>query len=281
MGKKITNNNKLQSSIVKRLSSFFTLVEMLVAVALGVIILGVAVTAFKQGGDVASVSHAKTEAVHNARVALSMVERDLQNAYLEPGGNVFIGTDNSPRDRLELLTLSEQAGVTGYAHVGYYLTNTDGQVLKRYYDTSSTFWPSASKPWNSAPASPEEYVAGFGIQELELRYYYDGYWFREWNSWDTSGYLYNDKNGSVSWESDEEVWSDEDDSGTYNSGDVKVYYGDDGSWDTPTGAKSFDLFYRRLPEVVEVTIEVIDSDGVLAKEQYNPIQIRRLIELPK
>jgi hypothetical protein len=30
-----------------------------------------------------------------------------------------------------------------------------------------------------------------------------------------------------------------------------------------------------------VTIEVIDSDGVLAKEDQNAVQIRRLIELPQ
>jgi prepilin-type N-terminal cleavage/methylation domain-containing protein len=98
------------------LQAAFTLVEMLVAVALGVIILAVAVTAFQQGGAVSRVSHAKTEAVHNARVALQMLERDLEQAYLEPTGEKFVGIDsvwtwdgkNYHDDELILLSLSEQ-----------------------------------------------------------------------------------------------------------------------------------------------------------------------------
>jgi hypothetical protein len=51
------------------------------------------------------------------------------------------------------------------------------------------------------------------------------------------------------------------------------------NWDSASTAGATGQ-YRRMPELVEVTITVIDSDGVLAREENNPITVRRLIELP-
>jgi hypothetical protein len=55
-----------------------------------------------------------------------------------------------------------------------------------------------------------------------------------------------------------------------------------GGWDSTqsggfTGSQSEQ--FRRMPEVVEVTLYVIDNDGVLVDEN-DPIIIRRLISLP-
>jgi type II secretion system protein J len=224
------------------LQAAFTLVEMLVAVALGVIILAVAVTAFQQGGAVSRVSHAKTEAVHNARVALQMLERDLEQAYLEPTGEKFVGIDsvwtwdgkNYHDDELILLSLSEQGGTSPGTPVIYSLnSNLTGIKTLQREDLpclARSYWDESASPPDWSDGSS----VGDGVRSFNVRYYYDGDWYDRWDSTDPDGA--------------------------------------DGS--SPEQ-------YRRLPEVVEVTIEVIDSDGVLAKEDQNAVQIRRLIELPQ
>jgi prepilin-type N-terminal cleavage/methylation domain-containing protein len=280
MGKKYTTHNKLQSSIVSRLSSSpfqlsianspsslpttsnqqpatnscrFTLIEMLVALALGVIILAVAVTAFQQGGAISKVSHAKTEAVHNARVALQMLERDLEQAYIEPTGEKFVGThgyfdwnddgvfdddgdgyNDDDGDVLTLYSLSEQGEGAPGDPITYQLTYITDIKTSQGYEL----------PYLERDDGFSNFSVGDGVRSFNVRYYYDDGnsatddWYNEWNSTDPDG--------------------------------ADGISGNDD-----------DLQYRRLPQIVEVTIEVIDSDGVLAKKDQNPVQIRRLIELPQ
>ena len=68
----------------------FTLVEMMVALALGVIIAGVVATVFRQASGLFTLSRARTEVINNARVAMKFIEADIISATLV-NGQLFLG----------------------------------------------------------------------------------------------------------------------------------------------------------------------------------------------
>ncbi len=218
-----TNNYQLTTNNYQLTTKPFTLIELMVAVALGGIILAVAVTAFQQTSEVSSAMKATTEATHNARAAMLMLSRDLENAYIEPGMPDFTGRDQS-QSEIEFPTLMESDTVLYKVED----TTTGGETITTLQrDTRD-----------------EGGAAAFGIRDFRLRYYYDD----------------GDGNPTNDWFS---AW----DSGEPNGAD-----GNPGTAD--------DIQYRRIPEVVEVTIEVIDSNGLLDNPRYNSVRMRRLIELP-
>ena len=231
--------------------SGFTLIELMVSVALGLIIMLVAVTAFTQGAGVTTLSHAKTEAMHNAQIALDFLEKDLEAATLNAEGSLFVGThDSIPADgftgeTLEFLTVSGQAGITGNAHVRYYATTRAGEAgsrLIRFPCACSAATPSG--PCGEAlpipafttvnlPAFPPNatdertYMVAYGVRDMTIRYYYEGTWHDAWNSAD--------------------------------AGDP--------------------VSFRLLPQVVEISLTLVDSDGKLNNPD-NPVRVRRLVTLP-
>ena len=230
-----------------RRKSGFTLVEMLVAVGLAAIILAVVVTAFTETAQLSGLSHAKTEATHNARVAMEFLETELEAAYLDPVDWNFQGShqtgtdwngDPTEEDILIFRTMEPQtAGAVGSDYVQYTVadltyTTPDGNAVPCLQRSSQ--W--ASGAWTQVSS------VGDGVRSFNVRFYSaevdpSNPWFDNWNSADPDGA-------------------------------------------DSTGATRDDGQYRRMPELVEVTITVIDSDGVLAREEKNPITVRRLIELP-
>lgn len=189
----------------------FTLVELLVAITLSLIIGGVALTAFTQTAGVGSLANARIEALNNARAVVTILERDLRSAYLEPDGTVFAGTP----DDVELLTLSGQGGVFGPARVVYDLGAAG--------DGTYTLFRTAGPARGAAPAIDDDDVVAFNIVSFSLRYYYGGAFYSEWDSGDSA----------------RESW-------------------------------------RRLPAVVEISVETVDDDGKL---EGSGESLRRLVDL--
>ena len=196
----------------------FTLVEMLVAVGLGAIILAVVVTAFSQSSTVSTVAHAKTEAMHNARVAMDLLERDISSAYIEPAGQIFDGDGT----HLHLRTVSRTDG-PGAQEVYYKLEQRDVGGVRNVQCLVRGHVDPGGNPKDTT------YPVGHVVRIFSLRYYSDqaGQWFPSWDS--RSANVYQN---------------------------------------------------RKMPDVVEVTLEVVDLDDVLASEDNNPFIIRRLISPP-
>jgi len=239
----------------------FTLTEMMVAVALAVIILLVVVTAFTQASGVTTLSHANTEAVHNAKVAMSLLEKDLESAFLDPTGQRFYSYNRGSLGIvLEFLTSSDLGTIDGGSyvrpagtHVVYYVDDTTG--IRRLIRWSEPYVDPAGASLNPGLplAGQDNYEIAWGIESFQARFFHDGTWY--------------DPASGDHW----------------NSADP---YGADGTDDEPPAAPSpglggDDVQYRRLPQVVEVTLEVTDADGVLGKEQNNPVTLRRLMDLPE
>jgi len=195
----------------------FTLVEMMVAVALAVIIIAVVVTVFGRGSRIVSMAHARTEAMHNASVALDFLERDLKAAYLDPDGPVFQGQP----DTVSFYTNAEQAGGAGASLVTYLLgtealpDGTQVGALRRQAG------PPGEPPATDVPV-------GLGVIGFSLRYFRGGQWTDTWDSTDQTA----------------------------------------------------PAQYRRLPECVEVTMQVVDTRGHMQKADEPPVYLSRLIALP-
>jgi len=230
----------------------FTLIELMVSVALGLIIMLVAVTAFSQGAGVTMLSHAKTEAMHNAQIALDFLEKDLEAATLNAEGSLFVGMhDSIPADgfsdeTLELLTVSGQAGIVGNAHVKYYATTRAGEAgsrLIRFPCACSAATPgpcgetlpipafTTGTPTGFPPNATDEktYMVAYGVRDMTIRYYYAGTWYDAWDSQD--------------------------------SGALAAQH-------------------RLLPQVVEISLTLVDSEGKLNNPD-NPVRVRRLVTLPQ
>ena len=290
--------------------SGFTLIEMMVAVGLAVLITTMVAVAFRQGWEVWAQTYLKIEAMHNAQVALDYLETDLRGAYLEVG-QLFLGIeDNSKgtidndgggvgaadspallppavapehykpfhpiawdpvdfdlkdtdtrgqeRQGLEFLSSSLYAVDTdtgesvGGVHVLYYVTRDcqtkrDGpsgkfEIGRLIRHTEPRDSTPLTSHWLGAP-TPDINEEGETLVYgiTQLKFRY--YYNGDWyDGWDSTDLF---------------GWDGVDDGGT----------GDD-------------VQFRRLPQVVEVTMRVLDVNGKLdAEEARNPFVISRLIRL--
>lgn len=71
----------------------FTLLEATLALGIGMIIMFVAAVTVRQTGGVSSRANAVMEVFVTGRAAMDMIERDLTGAFLDAGGNLFIGPE--------------------------------------------------------------------------------------------------------------------------------------------------------------------------------------------
>jgi len=235
----------------------FTLTELLVAVALAMIITGIVATVFGQASRLFSRSDALVEAMNNARVAMDFIEKDLQGAFLQADGAIFIGKDDAsqmglpqeancwddaanPQSGLVFLTTPVLAyrgggtdpGPSSGARVTYYVT-ADNELIRVSQADDTTLSSPGTAPWPS-PFDYSSQVVAFGVRSFKVSYY---------NARPTP------------------IWTDNWDS--YNSADLTQY--------------------RRLPDAVMVELEVVDSEkGVLDPDKHpgaEPFTLSRTIRV--
>src|SRR3990167_1867517 len=127
--------------------SSFTLLELLIVIALMTILWGVAYTVFYQSKRVFSLSDNKLEMYQYARIAMDEISRDLKGATLKDNVDYFrsfttaetVGLTPSPRDNSSILTflsLTPNGSSTPLTLIAYYLTNADELMRAEYNDTS-------------------------------------------------------------------------------------------------------------------------------------------------
>src|SRR3989339_1150786 len=135
-----------RETMVKRHHGF-TLVELLIVIALMAILWGVAYTMFYQSKKVFSLSNNKLEMYQYARIAVDEISRDLKGATLKDNVDYFrsfttpetVGLTPSPRDNSSILTflsLTPNGSSTPLTLIAYYLTNADELMRAEYNDTS-------------------------------------------------------------------------------------------------------------------------------------------------
>src|SRR3990167_818937 len=135
--------------------SSFTLLELLIVIALMTILWGVAYTVFYQSKRVFSLSDNKLEMYQYARIAIDEISRDLKGATLKDNVDYFRSFTTGPADAksnnsvLTFLSLTPNGSSTPVTLIIYYLKNTDELMRAEYNDTSyiygtisSSFGPS-------------------------------------------------------------------------------------------------------------------------------------------
>ncbi len=189
------------------------------------------------------------------------------------------------RHGLEMVTMSlfamdDEGNPVAGEHVLYYLTrdaatengNEMGRLIRLARPRGAAIvdtwleptdpggWPSVGPPADPPPPTPPPNselgpqavrTMAFGVIQFKLRYFRDGVWYDAWDSTDKPG----DPDG--------------------------YGYGANGEDDDPIGAGvgGDDVQWRELPEVVEVTLQVVDESGYLDREEATPLVIQRLIQI--
>src|SRR3989338_9643948 len=122
--------------------SSFTLLELLIVIALMAILWGVAYTVFYQSKRVFSFSDNKLEMYQYARIAMDEISRDLKGATLKDNVDYFRSFTTGPADAknnnsvLTFLSLTPNGSSTPVTLITYYLKNTDELMRAEYNDTS-------------------------------------------------------------------------------------------------------------------------------------------------
>ena len=122
--------------------SSFTLLELLIVIALMTILWGVAYTVFYQSKRVFSLSDNKLEMYQYARIAMDEISRDLKGATLKDNVDYFRSFTTGPADAksnnsvLTFLSLTPNGSSTPVTLIIYYLKNTDELMRAEYNDTS-------------------------------------------------------------------------------------------------------------------------------------------------
>ncbi|HHT9107691.1 MAG TPA: PilW family protein [Candidatus Wunengus sp. YC63] len=133
--------SSFQETRVKRQRGF-TLVELVIVIALMAILWGVAYTMFYQSKKVFSLSDNKLGTYQYARIAMDEISRDLKGATITDNVDYFRSFTNGPADAknnnsvLTFLSLTPNGSSTPVTLITYYLKNTDELMRAEYNDTS-------------------------------------------------------------------------------------------------------------------------------------------------
>jgi type II secretion system protein J len=159
----------------------FTLMEMVISIALMTLILGAGYACLRSGILSQNLIHQRTDAFQNARVALNLIASDLRAACRLSSEFEFLGMSREigadEADNLDFATrrYSPQAsGEADFCETSYFLRKSPRSGLLTLFRRRD-----ASPDRDPLAGGVEEPLAE-GIKSLRLEYY-DGYeWFDEW-----------------------------------------------------------------------------------------------------
>ena len=152
------------------LRSGFTLVEMLIALAILAMIVASTFTIFKSSTSSWQKGETRSERYHNARIAIGRMSMEISQAVSgENSAARFTGEKNKVRF---LSFVSASSGVFELAEIGYWL-NEDRKVLMRNEDMEPDY-----------DFSTHDYsdILAEGVSELEFSYYDGIVWEDIWES---------------------------------------------------------------------------------------------------
>ena len=188
-----------QYSIINHNCSAFTLIELVVAIALASILILVTAMIFKQASSAFSQSDARSEVYQNVRAAFDTIKRDISGATLNTRYELFqafndvsaasystIGAKEGS-DIITLLSSTPNLEDKPVALITYYL-KTDNVLYKLENTGTSTLNSAIS----SLPDTGTTYMElGFNVSTLQFRYQDgDGTWTDTWETGTNTSYQY-------------------------------------------------------------------------------------------
>lgn len=170
----------------------FTILEIIIVMALMAILWGVSYSMVYQSKMVFSLSYNELEKYQHARIAMDGISRDIKGSTLKDNTDYFrsftaaevSGLTPPPRDDssiLTLLTMTPNGSSTPVTLVTYYLTNANELMRAEYNDTSYIYGTvSGFNPSNAA-----FYKLAANMNYFNLAYGTGSTWVSTWDS--TSG----------------------------------------------------------------------------------------------
>jgi prepilin-type N-terminal cleavage/methylation domain-containing protein len=192
-------NNSKSSIINIQSKSAFTLIELIVAIALASILILVTAMIFKQASSAFSQSDARSEVYQNVRAAFDIIKRDVSGATLNTRYELFQAFNNvsaasystigakEGSDIITLLSSTPNLADKPVALITYFL-NTDNILNKAEITGTSTLNASIA---GFDPDSATGYKLGFNVSTLQFRYQdTDGTWVDTWETGTNTSYQY-------------------------------------------------------------------------------------------
>jgi prepilin-type N-terminal cleavage/methylation domain-containing protein len=192
-------NNSKSSIINIQSQSAFTLIELIVAIALASILILVTAMIFKQASSAFSQSDARSEVYQNVRAAFDIIKRDISGATLNTRYELFqafndvsaasystIGAKEGS-DIITLLSSTPNLEDKPIALITYFLS-TDNILNKAEITGTSTLNASIA---GFDPDSATGYKLGLNVSTLQFRYQdTDGTWVDTWETGTNTAYQY-------------------------------------------------------------------------------------------
>ncbi len=189
-----------QYSIVNR--SAFTLVELIVAVALASILILVTAMIFKQASSAFSESDARNEVYQNVRATFDIIKRDISGATLNTRYELFKAFNNidasnylsikakDGSDIITLLSSTPNLENKPVALITYYL-HTDNILYKLEKTGTDTLNTSIGSFDPAAEDQTTYKKLGLNVSTLQFRYQdSDGTWGDTWETGTNTAYQY-------------------------------------------------------------------------------------------
>lgn len=163
-------SEKSENRKICPLSSAFTLVEILIALAILAVIVASTFTIFRSSSKSWQKGETRSERYYNARIAMGKMCMEISQAVISEGSlSKFIGE----KEEIKFVSfVSTAAGIFELAEIEYWL-GKDRKLLMRNEDVDPDY-----------DFSTEDYsdILAEGISELEFSYYDGLKWSDTWNS---------------------------------------------------------------------------------------------------
>jgi len=178
-----TTNIIRKSQIVNRKSSnrqnrsAFTLIELIVAIALASILILVTAMIFKQASSAFSQSDARSEVYQNVRAAFDTIKRDVSGATLNTNREWFNGDLNA----IEFLSSTSNNNDQPIALIRYFLSGT---TLYKSENTDTAFLNANISSFGTATTTG---ILGLNVSSLQFRYYDKDAVVNWGDTWDCPG----------------------------------------------------------------------------------------------
>jgi len=252
----------------------FTLMEMMVAVALGLIIMTVVLMVFSQAIALFRRTHATVEAIHGAQIAVNFLEGDIQSAAAETGNVVFIGVQDTAASGAGIDNdndgVFDEDGAIGPDNDCTDFVNTAGSERHGLELVSMSLYALD----DTGQPVPGEHVVYYLTRDrltenghemgrlIRVRQVRDSNPVTPWLTGATLGVGLQIQ--------EQQTLAD-------SVLQFRLRYFKDGTWYDTWDSVAAGFQNSRLPDVVEVTLTVADSNGYLDSRQQSPFVIRRLI----
>ena len=167
--------NNIQTTILSR--SAFTLIELIVAIALASILILVTAMIFKQASSAFSQSDARSEVYQNVRAAYDTIKKDISGSTLNTNREWFNGDLNT----IEFLSSTSNNNDQPIALIRYFLSGT---TLYKSENTDTTF---LNEPISSFGTATTTGILGLNVSSLQFRYYDKNAVVNWGDTWDCPG----------------------------------------------------------------------------------------------